>query len=152
MKWVGTETTIEDCKAVLDNLSEITRVGLERAGLSNEEVLEECENLLNRGHGLSVWVEGELAGVFFWSWADDAEPPVIETNSLWTPLVFGRRAAFMAVVMHNHLKKLQNTYPEAIISAVSYSAHPALERWFKAVGFLPVSFDGDDGRLFAFRG
>lgn len=152
MKWVGTETTIEDCKAVLDNLSEITRVGLERAGLSREEVLEECEAQLNKGQGLTVWLDDALAGVFFWHWADDNEPPIIMTNSLWTPVVFGEGAAFMAVAMHNHLKKLQATYPDAIISALSYSPHRALDRWFKAVGFEPVPQAEEDGRLFAFRG
>lgn len=150
MKWTGREATIEDCAAVLDNLSEITRVGLERAGLTAQEVLEACDDLLNRGHGLTVFVDEELAGVFFWNWADDAEPPIIETNSLWTPLAFGRAGRFLAVSFRNYLKKLQSKYPEAIISAFSHSGHPDLERWFRAVGFKPVAFNAEDGRLFAF--
>ena len=150
MIWTGREATIEDCEAVLNNLSDITRMGLERAGLTKAEVLETCNDLLNQGHGLTVFVDDELAGVFFWHWGDDAEPPVIETNSLWTPLAFGRAGLFLAVSFRNYLKGLQRTYPDAIISAVSHSPHPDLERWFKAVGFKPVNFEYEGGRLFAF--
>jgi hypothetical protein len=148
--WTGREATIEDCQAVLSNLSEITRMGLERAGLTPQEVLEACDELLDKGHGLTVLVDDELAGVFFWHWADDEVPPVIETNSLWTPLAFGRAGRFLAVSFRNYLKKLQNRYPDAIISAFSHSPHPDLERWFKAIGFGPVAYGGEDGRLFAF--
>lgn len=152
MRWNDRIATIDDCAAVLGNLSEITARGLERAGITPEEALEMCRELLFYGQAIACEVEGKVVGVFGWGETDSVDPVVIGTWSLWTPFAFeGKKTgAFTALSARNFLKRLAASYPGAIFTAISHSDHPALDRWFRVLGFEKIK-DLEDSRLYAYR-
>ena len=150
MKWNDRPATIEDCQAVLGDLSGITARGLERAKISPEQALDMCRDLLRVGQAIACEVNGKVVGIFGWGESDFIKPPIIDTWSLWTPFAFdGKTGAFTALSARNFLRKLAADHPGSIFMAISHSDHPDLDRWFRILGFEKVK-DYEDSKLYSF--
>ena len=133
---IGRDATIDDAKAVLANLSEITRADIEAHDMSDADIMDTVQDYFNTGTAHVLLEDGNPLVVVGIAWMGDYwNCWLVAAEGFWS--------------VRPSIWRMLRLYSQTVLAAMnedfhsfSASPHPALSRWMAALGFKEVEQDG----------
>lgn len=118
---------------MIANASDLSLRELERFGVNQKEAEQEALRIFRKGKMVTGWLGGVPAFLFWMS----QERRICVTSFIATQKCFDNPVGSTRIIRRH----LHDTVSRNRRKVVSYSAsdHPRVEKWFKLIGFEPVT-------------